>query len=269
MIRLIDILKAQGIALANYKVHLASAGGMTTPLDAFLRGEFKQWQEEQHNRNFNCDLVLGLVQYQGDNWVFAGVYKILGDPVESDIGFKYNTELLPGQEDLLGRIIVKYRRQFRNSYPWGETCADNLEVAEIRQSSVSIKPFDGYNNVLLKFEELKLIVEEQEPSWRSALSGVNGVYLITDEKTGKGYVGSACGKDRIWQRWCDYAQDGHGGNNELIDLLNAEGLPYATNFRYSVIEVIDPQATEDQVRERESHWKNALMTRKPFGYNRN
>jgi hypothetical protein len=40
MIRLIDILKGQGAALAHYKIHLATAGS-TSPLEVYLQAKLK------------------------------------------------------------------------------------------------------------------------------------------------------------------------------------------------------------------------------------
>lgn len=113
-----------------------------------------------------------------------------------------------------------------------------------------------------------MIVHRSEASWRSALSSVGGVYLIMDKKTGKAYVGSAYGEDGIWQRWCCYADTGHGWNAELIELLEAKGISYAEHFQYAILEIADPLDSKEQVCEREDHWKDVLLSRN-FGYNSN
>lgn len=265
MIRLIDILKTQGISLGRYKIHLATTG-KTSPLEAYLGGTFKEWQEEQNNKNFECETVIGLIHRGDDRWLFGGVYRILGVEPGAKVPFLYKTELLPGQDDLVGRVVVKFKREFRASYIWGEKYGQQLEVAEILDSPLSIEEFKGYNKVRLKHAELRMIVQKREPSWSSALSNVGGVYLIMDASTGKAYVGSASGIGGIWQRWCSYAEAGHGGNAELIALLHEKGSGYAENFQYSVLEIADLLDTKDQVLKREGHWKHVLMSRK-FGYN--
>ena len=73
-------------------------------------------------------------------------------------------------------------------------------------------PFPGYENVLIDFNLLKTIVEKEEPSWKSALSSVKGVYIITDKSNGKIYIGSAYGIDSFWSRWSLYAKNGHGSS---------------------------------------------------------
>jgi hypothetical protein len=79
MIRLIDILNVQGIQLGRYKIHLATpTAGSESPLEAYWRGAFKEWQEEQKARNFQCETVIGLIHWGDDRWLFAGVFQILG-----------------------------------------------------------------------------------------------------------------------------------------------------------------------------------------------
>ena len=69
------------------------------------------------------------------------------------------------------------------------------EVLEIRPS-VSEISFTSYDRVLLSFETLHKIVYNKAAykEWEDKLSAVAGVYLITDTKTGKHYVGFASGE---------------------------------------------------------------------------
>jgi len=277
MIRLIDLLTSQGIRLSNYKVHLATNPGPQwqcpeSPMDAFWDGDssFQDWQEGQNNKNFGCKLILSLIQVQdgGDRWLFAGVWEVLGVRKAINPPFRYRTKLLPGQGDLVGRIIVRYKRSFRNSYTWGETICDKLEVIEVRESRYALRKFPGYNSVVVSNQELKRIVTSVEPSWHSALSHVKGIYLITDRINGKLYVGSATGSGGLWERWCAYAKNGHGQNVELKQLLRSKGDAHAANFQYSILEIADAHATEEQIQQREIHWKAVLLSRE-FGYNSN
>ena len=91
---------------------------------------------------------------------------------------------------------------------------------------------------------------------------------LTNNSSGKHYVGSAYGGDGIWSRWCAYAKNGHGGNAELRSLLNEEGSTHADNFQYSILEVCDLNASDEFILGRESHWKAVLRTRE-YGLNRN
>jgi hypothetical protein len=271
MIRLVDLLKLQGVTLEdeNYKIHLATTEVESSPFDAYLAGTFKEWQEDQTKKNFECKVVLSLIHRGGDRWLFAGVYRVNGVQPGQTTAFKYETQLLPGHEELIGRVVVKYKREYRASYVWGNKYGAELEVAEILDSALSIERFPGYNNIRILHSKLVLLVSKEEPSWRSALSSVGGVYLITDILTGKIYVGSASGEGGLWQRWRAYAETGHGGTAELKDLLERQGEHYRGNFQYSVLEITDPQAQIDLICARENHWKEILMSRIPFGYNAN
>ena len=267
MLNLIDVLRAKGIPLENYKIHLAT-GSNPPPLEAFLEGKFKEWQERQNNKNFECDSVLSLISLEADRWLFAGVYKVLGVSAGVESPYEYRTKLVPGQDDLVGRVIVRYKRQYRASYIWGHKYAKHLEIAEIKPGPVSIGAFPGYNDVVVSHRMLGMVVSQQEPTWKAALSNVKGVYLISDTTSGKMYVGSATGEGGLWKRWESYAATGHGGNAELKALLAAKGIRHADNFQYSVLEIADSHATIEFVQSREAYWKDALLTRQ-FGYNSN
>lgn len=133
---------------------------------------------------------------------------------------------------------------------------------------MSVRDFPGFDKVELDYELLRTIVKEGISSWKTALSNVKGVYLITDAHTGRQYVGSAYGEECIWQRWAAYAESGHGGNVELKRLLSERGKEYAENFRFSILEVCNMNLGNDYIIERETHWKNILMSRR-FGLNDN
>lgn len=103
--------------------------------------------------------------------------------------------------------------------------------------------------------------EYQYASWCTALSSVNSMYLITDTRDGRQYVGKADGADSIRQRWSAYGSNGHGGNVELRGLDPA-------SFRFSLLRVFYPATPTRVIDEAESHFKSALDTRK-HGLSRN
>lgn len=61
----------------------------------------------------------------------------------------------------------------------------------------------------------------------------------------------------LWGRWKEYIANGNGGNIELKNL----------DFRYSILEIYKSTTDDDAILERESWWKELLMTRQ-FGYNK-
>ena len=112
------------------------------------------------------------------------------------------------------------------------------------------------------------MIQKEAPSWKSALSSVKGVYIITDKSNGKIYVGSAYGQDSFWTRWSSYVQNGHGGNKELAEIIGNEGMEYASNFQFSILEIRTNTTSEDEIIRREAYWKNVLKSRE-YGYNKN
>ena len=104
----------------------------------------------------------------------------------------------------------------------------------------------------------------------AALENQKAVYLITDKKSGKLYVGSATSeKGMLLSRWSNYIQDGHGGNVKLKKVVLERGFDYVKkNFQYSILENYNSRVDDNVILERESWWKETLQSRK-FGYNDN
>lgn len=281
MLKLLDVLKIPECELKNYKVHFAI--GITDkmePYKKFLIGEFKEWQEQQTQKNFSRPYVLSLIYYRKDTWLFGGIYRVIGKPTpierpeEQWKGWKYCTELVDCQTDLIGRVFVSYKKEYRQSYPKLEMDPESgmspreMCVSSILEKKASINDFGGFDQVNIDYETLQVIVRDNISSWRSALSNVKGIYLIADKRTGKQYVGSAYGDECIWQRWSAYAKDGHGGNLELKALLSEHGSDYKYHFKYSILEVCNMNLGNEFIIERETYWKEVLQTRE-FGLNKN
>ncbi|MCX6029077.1 MAG: GIY-YIG nuclease family protein [Chloroflexi bacterium] len=270
MLNLFSLLEVSGVNVTpnQTKLHFASNQG-SDPLLAFYSGKFKTWQEEQTRKNFERPYVISLIQLpERGTWLFSGLYRVNGVTEGTHVPWIYSTELVEGQENLVGRVVLRFQKDFRNSYVFGEKYASGLVVIELRRERAAISEFPGYKDVLLTKAELDVIVSQNLESWRAALSSVSGIYLIVDQSTGKQYVGSAYGEGGIWTRWCQYYLTRHGGNEELVALLRNAGSEHANNFQFAVLEVCDLAFTKDQVIGRESHWKNVLCS-KEHGLNRN
>jgi len=254
------------------KVHLATKGSSEHPLDLYRIdiGKFEEWQRWQKHKNFERRCVLSLITMPGQHrWLFAGVYYSSGAQWREEEGYYYY-ELTEDQscKEMNGRLVVTFSRPSRQPYLNAENWSNKIVLSEVRAEPLSIDEFLGYKSVNITKEMLELIVQKSPESWRTALSNVLGVYLISDTKSGKLYVGSASGEEGIWQRWSDYADNGHGGNDELKKLIADKGPEYTKNFRYSILEIIDVYASPDEIHRRESHWKDILMSR-THGWNRN
>jgi hypothetical protein len=269
-LKLTDLIKLSGVTLNNWKLHCAT-GIKVPPLEAFFSGTFDHWQAEQNHKNFECDQVLALIHLGGPEWLFAGVYNVLGakkGTTHNPDGFTYITEEVTGLEHLVGHAIVTFQKDFRASYLIGPKYEDKLKVAAIRHQRMTIGDFPGYKSTLLSMAKLRTVVNESHPSWHSALSSVGGVYLLTDNTTGMMYVGSAYGDEGIWSRWSNYANNGHGGNVELKQLLSENGAEHAERFQFSILEICDIDSAKEAVIARENYWKTVLRTRE-FGLNSN
>jgi len=270
MLKLIDLLGIANIELGHFKIHCAT-GWPNPPLIAYFDGKFKQWQEYQNRKNFECDKIISLIHLHGDKWLFVGVWKVLGVAPRSEgtkSWFEYSTSEVEGLIHLSGKTVISFRRTFRASYLVGKRYQDQLVISHILQERMSIGDFPGYASTLLSYDQLRHVVFHELTSWRSALKSVAGVYLIVDTTCGKQYVGSAYGAEGIWGRWCLYADFAHGNNAELRSLLQERGEHHAKHFQFSILEICDIIATRDEVLARESHWKTALQSRE-FGYNSN
>lgn len=251
------------------KVHLACFNGKDNPLRLYFEGKFDEWQSCQHKRNFGKPFVVSLVQLPERNrWLYVGTYAVNGDEwVEAQQQYRYATEPVQACAGLGGRLVVDFARSGRASYLLGESFGKRMSVHELRPERMHLEEFPGFKKVDLEWQDLEIIVRQNATSWRTALSNVAGVYLVSDATAGKLYVGSATGEGGIWTRWCQYV-DGHANNVELLKLISASGRYRAQAFRFSILEIADVHASREEIVERESHWKRVLLTRS-HGYNAN
>ncbi len=254
------------------KVHLARFNGNEEPMDIFIQGNFDQWQRWQNSRNFQRDFVVSLIQAGSPTrWLYAGLFRTDGyeERTKPESHFFYNLNRVATAEEWVGRLYLSSRYKQRNSYPKGETLADDLAVTELLADRLSIGHFPGYKNVNLTKGQLDVVVRQNIDTWRSALSSVKGIYLITDTATGKLYVGKADGADGIWGRWVVYSGTTHGHNVALKKEFGIEAPQERQHdLRFSLLEIADLHTMKQDIADRENHWKEILMSRL-HGYNRN
>jgi hypothetical protein len=165
-------------------------------------------------------------------------------------------ELIPAQQlsDYRGRVVIDWGPGYRS---WVQLAQNhNKTILEMRHT-IGDPPFPGF----LEFREKLSRLSGVPLSWRTALSSVNGVYLLVCPETGKQYVGSAYGSGGIWGRWEDYVASGHGGNQRMQDLPGAD-------YQVSVLEVASSSSGPDALAKMEARWKQKLRSR-DFGLNAN
>lgn len=194
----------------------------------------------------------------GDRARFWSIVENRGENFRDERLRHFDLVTRPELGDLRERLVIGWPAP-RNWWVHGRTAARYplLEIADARPV-----PFPGFDALVLDYPLLQTVMREHRyAAWRTALASVVGIYLITDTRDGRQYVGKADGAENISQRWGTYARGGHGGNVELRGLNPA-------SFRYSLLRVFDPSTPTRAIDAAESHFKIALDSR-IHGLNRN
>ena len=288
MIKFEDFFKVDYPNETKVKFNM-NAANKNEPAWDFLKCEdgssnYQRWinmnahKRKQANNNLNnAKYLLAFAQYYplGQNYyIFGGMYKVdIIDPNITD-GLGYKLTLMGNFSEYRKRLIIKLKSPIGRNIYNKRYCSVQKdldpELYEILPTQ-AIEDFPGYNNVLLTHKQLRYIYEKEAPEWKRQLSSIKGVYCITDISNGKIYVGSAYGNCAgIWQRWSAYANPKNlaGGNKDFeeIKIKNPEYI--INNFTYSILEILDPKTSDDEVIRKENFWKNVLKT-KQFGMNNN
>lgn len=248
----------------------------------YSQGQIEIYQTIQRPSRFkNCDYVISFLGTEGTNGIFPGCYKVNGfsqyDAAKFPLNFTitmdadtdcviFDLEKTDILAEFQNRLVIDWGKGTIN---WCQNGTTEKEILEIRPAISEIE-FISYDKVLLSFESLREIVynKASHKEWEDKLSAVAGVYLITDTKTGKHYVGSASGLDGgIWGRWSQYARTKHGGNKRLVELITADP-DYCNNFQYSILEVFPIKRDKHEVLECEQQYKRKLQSIQ-FGLNDN
>jgi hypothetical protein len=265
----------------RYKLHLAcgykdpeAPGGFLQPLDEFVtdREQWDSWNWSPRKRDvFSRDFILAFMEFypEDDRWLFGGAYQVLDRTRKRKI-WHYEIELLDESRAFIGRLKLQFKRPGRYPLLNLERYYKRLVVSEILPAPYTGEVFWGYDKIDIAFPMLEQIIACQRPDWRAALENQKGIYLITDTCSGRRYVGSAYGATGIWSRWECYVGTCHGYNDELTRLIAARGRGYARRFfRFALLEYFSMKADDDFVIGREIYWKQVLLSRGKYGYNKN
>ena len=273
-IMLNDLLRFDTAEVPNVRVKFNIYNGYDDPLDLYktnpdeVNVTWFLWHDDR--RYFNVgQTAICLLKLRGDQWLLTTIKKITRLLDVTD-GVGYDAVEVKEYEQYFGRLVVEYHNPCRTMGRKYENVMDELEVVQILNEQYTGNEFPGYENVRLSYPLLKNIVDRQLPGWVDALRNQKAVYLITDTKTGKMYVGSATSQTgMLLQRWSNYIADGHGGNKALKELVKKQGFDYVKeNFQYSILENYNARMDDEYILRRESWWKETLRTRE-FGYNKN
>ncbi|KAF5059969.1 hypothetical protein DSECCO2_330530 [anaerobic digester metagenome] len=165
-------------------------------------------------------------------------------------------------KDYENRLVIDWGKSTRM---WHQKGTTEKEIVSI-QGDV----FPGFESLCLPYDKLKKIINNQRgyEAWYTALSSVNAIYLIADQKTGTQYVGSAYNQDGLWGRWAAYIMTGgHGGNKKMVTALQ-ENPERRHDLQFSVLQILPKNMSSDAIIQTESLWKEKLLTKK-FGWNDN
>lgn len=180
-----------------------------------------------------------------------------GETERNDETRTYDLEVTEDLADLRNRLVI----QWRSPRTWRVHASTAAAYPVLEIADAQPIRFPGFDALVLDHPQLQAVVREHRyANWRTALASVAGIYLITDTRDGRHYVGKADGAERILQRWTVYATNGHGGNVELRRLN-------PSTFRFSLLRVFDPATPEPVINGAEGHFKIALDSRR-HGLNR-
>lgn len=248
--------------LTDYKIHFARWNHHIQPLEVWAQDskEWKGWQEYRPERNeFNRNYIFSLMQFYHENnsWLFGGVYQVLARHPD-----RYEVELMQLGEEFIGRLKLGSDYTGRTARVKFENHYAQFEVLEILREPYSGKVFPGYQSINISFHELETIVLNDRADWKVTLENAKGIYLISDDSTGKRYVGSAYGDQGIWGRWSQYIANGHGSNLGLDILNDGIGIDYyRRNLKFALLQYFSEDCSTELILQRELYWKSILLTR--------
>jgi len=258
----------------SYKMHLANWNGDIQPLDVFVQDR-KQWHDwnswRSEKNDFNREYIFSMIDYyhEPNTWLFGGVYRVL-ERGDERYAHSYKVELTNQLANMIGRLKLHFVRPGRAKALRLENYLEQLSVSEILKTEYTGEVFCGYENINHKFTTLEVIFNQNKSDWKAALENTKGIYLITDTSNGKRYVGSAYGEAGIWSRWSCYIGTGHGWNDDLMTLIKKKGKDYAReNFVFSLLEYRSMKTDDQTIFDRESYWKEVMLSRGEHGYNKN
>lgn len=252
-------------------------------VDKMHKGIVQEYTRQQADRfAIGSKYWLVFISGEGTTAKFYGCYKVTGAPVKSnksmanplfplqevyedDITYLYPLEETDIMSDMQDKLIIEWGKA---TTAWYQRGKKEKQVLSIQMSQK--KTFEGFDTLILSYDELKEIVEDSVlyANWHTAMTSVYAVYLISDRKSGKLYVGSASSADGgLLARWASYVKTRDGGNSLIKELLDKEPERYH-DFQFSILQILPKTMVKDDVIKVENLWKNKLLSRE-FGLNDN
>ena len=271
-IKLNEIMRFNDLSKVKVRFNLAFSGGVPIELygekteasfKLILEGHHWNYGKKELYKEGDTTLAfIPLTIRPDDRWLLVYVGRVTKNLHRLNaVGYEY--EALTQYDNLLGRLVVRFHNNSQNLVRRAQSLFDSMVVETILPDVYDGNQFPGYDNVNISWKRLSTVINSD--SWKTALQYQKGVYLMTDRKKGKMYVGSAYGSDMLLSRWQAYIKTGHGGNKRLKRLK----FDYIkNNFWFSILEIHKGSVDDHVILDRENYWKEVLRTRE-FGYNAN
>ena len=269
-----DLLRFSDDELANVKIKFNQHNGYDDPMDLYrsnpeiINTQWLFWNEKRRYF-YEGQIAVCFLKLSYDMWLLTTIKRVTKDLGISG-GVSFEGEEIETYKPFFGRVIVQYHKTSMAQGRYFSELQDELVVNQILPDVYDGEDCPGYDKVRLSYAQLEVIIRCGKKDWIAALSNQKAVYLITDKNTGKLYVGSATSDSgMLLQRWSNYVANGHGGNKELIELVEHEGFDYVKkHFQYAILENYNAKVEDRVILIRESWWKETLQTR-IWGYNSN
>ena len=269
-----DLLRFSDDELANVKIKFNQHNGYDDPMDLYrsnpeiINTQWLFWNEKRRYF-YEGQIAVCFLKLSYDMWLLTTIKRVTKDLGISG-GVSFEGEEIETYKPFFGRVIVQYHKTSMAQGRYFSELQDELVVNQILPDVYDGEDFPGYDKVRLSYAQLEVIIRCGKKDWIAALSNQKAVYLITDKNTGKLYVGSATSDSgMLLQRWSNYVANGHGGNKELIELVEHDGFDYVKkHFQYAILENYNAKVEDRVILIRESWWKETLQTR-IWGYNSN
>jgi hypothetical protein len=165
---------------------------------------------------------------------------------------KFDLRRMRQLSELSRRLVVTAPRG-RNYVRLAETT--ELQILEMKRIARVIPPMPAWDELALSRSELLSLPRE----WAARLAEWRGIYLLVDETDGARYVGAAYGEENLFGRWRSHIAAEVGVTAELRERQTS-------GLRFSILELLSPTATIEEVTAREQSWMRRLHTRE-FGLN--
>lgn len=189
-LRLGHLFQAAGLAQNDVMVirHTLNPGGLETRSDALGPNLLPYTREQGHNNKVGRTpprIWLNFLATSGRRARFITAFENHGEVLSERTDVWRFFDLRPSSafSALADRLVMEWTADTVNWAKTGKT-ASLMRVVEIADPQT--QPFPGFDSLLISYDELQAVVgDDRYSQWRTALSSVQGIYLISDTKTGK------------------------------------------------------------------------------------